>query len=731
MDDGLSRDVFLGLLGAAAVLGGAEAVAIGLGGVPGMTAADRLLATAYAMAPYVTVGMVVAGTAAALTALWTRARPIARADPGATGREAGAPWSADIAAGLLALVAFGAVVFGAAYLVVTRTQHRPLGGAALAGVSLAATVGAFYVWAALRRPLERLDRGAGDGLLGRTRPSRLIAAGLLAFGLSLGLTMLVRNRPLMNALGTWPPLFGVAWPVLAALLTWALRRSRRPGPARAARLWRLVGFAGLLCAVATVDLIAHLDARPAVKRALLGATLAFRPLVRVAQPLFDADGDGYAGLLGGGDCDDGDPEIHPEAREIPRNGLDDDCFDGDAIAGPPPEPPPPARADGRRRLVERPNLVLVTIDTLRADRLGAWGYHRPTSPNIDALAARGVRFAWAFSQGPQTKASMPSMFTGRYFSEVDRTPDLWAGVHPENVLIAERLAEAGYDTAGIPTHRFFMPNYGLNQGFDHWDLSVVEEFGRRLVHVSTSHLTTDRALAWLDARAERDAPFFLWVHYFDPHHFYQDHDDPVDWGDSDSDRYDEEIRYTDRHLGRLLERLQAPPLGERTFVVLHADHAEGFHEHGYRYHGQHLYNDQVHVPLILAGPGLETRVVDTPVALLDIVPTLLDLAGLPIPDDLQGVSLLPWALDPDPPEHPPVFIEMVEDATHSSRRAIVDWPWKLQWGITFDEYTLFDLSKDPNEQENLADREPEQRDRLLRRLRRWMAEEVHPREPRR
>jgi len=483
--------------------------------------------------------------------------------------------------------------------------------------------------------------------------------------------------------------------------------------------------------------VVHIDARSTIKQALLHETLVFQPLVLIAQPLFDSDGDGYAGLLGGGDCDDDDPAVHPGAREIPRNSLDDDCFGGDSPGTPRPpaaatEPPAADPADGAApaaRLAVRPHIILITVDTARGDRMGYAGYDRPTTPTLDRLAHSGLRFTWAFSQASQTKASMPSMFTGRYYSEVERSPDLWATVHEQNTTLAERLKRAGYHTAGIPSHRFFLPGYGLDQGFTEWDLSIVRRFQKRIPHVISGHLVTDAALKWLGERPD-DPPFFLWLHYIDPHHAYQDHAD-INFGADAEDLYDEEILYTDRQIGRLLAGLDASPFADDTYVIVNSDHGEGFYEHGYRYHGQHLYNDQVRVPLIIAGPGLPSRQIEQPVSLIDLVPTLLELAGLAVPSDLPGVSLLPYGTRAMPPKHPPVFVEMVKDATHSDRRAIIDWPWKLHYGITFDEYQLFDLSQDPHEQDEVSEAHPEVFERLQSRLRRWMSEEVEPATPRR
>lgn len=718
----LSRATFFGLFLTACVVGQVDGVALLLFPPAALDAPGRLLAALYVSAPFVAGGALLAGTAGLLAALWTRARPRA-----AIGAEAPPPTS-DSPAGLVTVVAFAAVMFVAAFLVATRTHHRGLGGTALALFAPVAGLCAFYLWSVLRGVLGRLDARWGGG---RLSPSRALGAGVLAFVLSLALATLLKNEALQESVGLWPPVALLLSPLGAAAATWALLR--RPRLLRAPALARAAAVGAAVAMVGTGDLVRFMDARPGVKAALLEETLLFKPLALQAQPFFDADRDGYAGLLGGGDCDDDNPDVYPGAPEVPLNGIDDDCFGGDAAGLDDAAGVSRAPDEGefpRPALVHRPNLILVTVDTLRADRLGAWGYRRPTSPNLDAFIARGLRFHWAFAQGAQTKVSMPSVFSGHYFSEVDRSPDSWATIWPENELVAERLRAAGYHTAGVPAHRFFLPSYGLSQGFIDWDLTLVNKYGARMVNVSTSGQTTDLALDWLSRHTPDSGPYYLWIHYFDPHHFYQSHDTPTDFGDQDSDRYDEEIRFMDEHLGRLLQTLEEQGWLKNSYFMLHGDHGEGFGEHEYRYHGQHLYNDQVRVPLTLVGPGLPARAILQPVALIDIVPTLLDLAGLEVPPELPGHSLVPFGSPREGATREPVFIEMVRDSNHSDRRAVIDWPWKYQWGITFDEFTLYNLERDPDELHDVAADEGAVRARLNARLRQWMAREVRPVTPR-
>lgn len=713
---------------AAVLLGTLEAVHLGIAGSDDLDLTGRLLSALYVLSPFTMAGVAIATTAAALAAIWARAR---RANSNGA---RSVSLAADATAGILAVGIFTGGMFVASRLVLEHSHNRAVGGLALGLLTPAAAVAAFYAWAMLRAQFTALEGRFGP------RSSQVIGGAILAFCLSLFITTVLRNEGLAQQVGGWSVAFFVGYPVLTVLLALGLHRWGSAAALARKSARRAVLVVGLFSVIGAIDLVVNMDARAEVKRALLHNTLAFEGLVASSQPLFDADRDGYAGLLGGGDCDDRDARIHPGAREQPGNGVDEDCFGGDALVLPELEIAPASEAQVdvanaprpgvMTRLVPSPNIVLITVDTLRADRMGYMGYGRPTTPQIDRLVADGLRFRWAFAQGAQTKVSMPSMFTGRYYSEVKRTPEVWPRLHDSNVTLAERLTDAGYKTAGVVSHRFFLRSYGMHQGFETWDLSVVKKWGRRLPHVVSGHRVTDRAIEWLQKYDAGDdaRPYFLWLHYFDPHHFYQDHAG-ADFGREADDLYDEEILFTDQQVGRLVAWLEAAGHLEQTYLMLNSDHGEGFGDHGYTYHGQHLFNDQVHVPLALVGPGLPSKDIETPVAMIDVLPTLVQLAGLPVPLDSQGVSLLPYG-DDSPPPRGPIFTEMLQDKTHPQNRwAVLDWPWKLHYGARFNEYLLFDLSTDPTEKTDLSETRVAEFERMQALLRRWLGEVLKPEQP--
>lgn len=363
----------------------------------------------------------------------------------------------------------------------------------------------------------------------------------------------------------------------------------------------------------------------------------------------------------------------------------------------PTEPPLP---DGPR--VGSADVFLITIDALRADHVGAYGYRRPTTPNLDALAARGVRFERAYAQAPHTSFSVASMLTGKYFPTLARLAP--GGVHDP---IADVLRRYGWKTAAFyPPSVFFV---------DAQKLRAYQESNFRFEYVKIEFLDArkrlDQIRTYFDAI--KPARAFVWVHYFEPHEPYESRAG-FDFGGGDVDRYDSEIAYADAAVGLLLDYVARERPG--SIVVVAADHGEEFDEHGGRYHGSTLYEEQLRIPLVIAAPGVAPRVVDGPVELIDVAPTVLRLLDIPVPVRMRGTDLGPWLGAASPPAGrlPPAFAE-VED-----KRMIVSGTDKLVCVLSAGFCEYFDLLADPHEQRNLADERPVRAAALRADLDRWL-----------
>ena len=295
------------------------------------------------------------------------------------------------------------------------------------------------------------------------------------------------------------------------------------------------------------------------------------------------------------------------------------------------------------------NVVFILIDTLRADRLGAYGNERPTSPTLDDVAASGVRFAHVESQSSWTKCSMASLWTGLF---PHRTGVVrFQHALPDTArLPAELFREAGYVTAGLYRNGWVGPNFGFAQGFDLYlqpsPRSDPKGFKRPALGArrlpGTDQDITLGAIEFLNRN--RDQKFLLYTHYMDVHQYaYDDAAAALGFGGSLLDSYDASINWVDRNINLLLQELDRLDLLKKTLVVVAADHGEAFREHGREGHATNLYREVTEVPLIFMLPFRlsEPLVVDPVVRNVDVWPTILDLAGLPPLPQTDGVSLVP------------------------------------------------------------------------------------------
>ena len=467
--------------------------------------------------------------------------------------------------------------------------------------------------------------------------------------------------------------------------------------------------------------------------AMTTATGASRLTLKLMRLPFDRDGDGFSAVLGGRDCRDDDPAISPGAVEIVGNGLDEDCDGEDLLELSRKEDGEASGAPNAVRSSQRHNIVLLTVDSLRADHLGFLGYTRPTSPAMDALAAESVVFERAWATSSKTPTSVPSLLTGKYPSELIRDGEHFTTYGSENLFLAEALHLRDYRTSGFPSHWYFERKYGLGQGFETWRPFFTAE--RDMEKVEAAEPVVSAALRHLDNVLTPDphAPYFLWLHLLDPHKNYLAHAGLPTFGDKPRlpmDKYDGEIRYVDEWVGRLLSALRERPDWNRTVFVLTSDHGEAFGEHGYSFHGHGLHEHQLRVPLVIRLPGAPPRRVATPVSLIDLMPTLLELSGQTDWSslELRGRSLL-TALTGGDLDARPIFAETPKGPHNPQREAYIEWPHKILHEGEGDLYLLYDLQTDARERDDRYRHDPEPALRMRDALKRFRSEEIAVRGP--
>src|SRR5918993_907982 len=354
-----------------------------------------------------------------------------------------------------------------------------------------------------------------------------------------------------------------------------------------------------------------------------------------------------------------------------------------------------------------PHVLLVTIDTLRADRLGSYGYGAAKTPVLDRLAAGGARFADATTQAPLTYPAHVAIVTGRYPAVFGVRLNGMNPLPDEANTIAERLSGAGYWTAAVVGSVVLERGLGLDQGFGHYDDRIAIA-PAATVAIADLHrpasAVTDAALAWLKDRAPAEgAPWFLWTHYFDPHWPYEP---PARHAAAAPGRpYDGEIGYVDAELGRLLAGVDPA----RTLIVVTADHGEALGDHGEPDHGFFLHDSTLRVPLIFSGAArtgrIPPRVIPEQVRAVDITPTIADLVGVP-PAPSDGVSLRPLLEGAARRDVPVSLAESWYPRLHFGWSELMSarvGEWKY---VAAPKPELYDLRRDPAEQKNLIGERP-------------------------
>lgn len=635
------------------------------------------------------LGALVAALGGGLVALGSRVLS-ARSHPPALspGRGAEAPRHARISAALAALALF---VAGLDRLLLSL---RTVQDAALAatftligatGLAAALLGAALVSLGPLTRAFERLERRVG-----LPWPASAAARRVLFVAIPLAALAVVLIALLAKPLG---PFVAPLWLALVGAVAFGLHAafgrllSRSPRATSGAALALAVG----LGAGAHFTLANDPAAASAVQRSR-GAALALGGL----RGLGDWDRDGASSLFGGGDCAPFDAARSPTARDVPGDGVDQDCRGGDALVR---ASEPTAYHGGVSLPGEgRPNVLWIIVDAVRADAVGFLGRSPSPTPYLDALAAESLVFEDATSQSSATMLSIPSMLVGKTPLGMRWVPER-GKLQPDaaETPVATRLRAAGYQT-GLVAGEYFRGNLPqIARGYD-----FVRYFTANQERSTPD--AASAALGFLSGALASKAPFFLTLYLPAPHAPYVPHDEGYpSFGEGNEGLYRGEIAAADRYLGFVLDHLRAERAAwKKTLVVLVADHGEEFGEHGGTEHARTCHGESVHVPLLLRVPGVEPARVTSPVSLVDVVPTLVELVGLPQPaaGELDGASLLLPALAPERTTPRPSTCGVISQNAaqgHFYRRSLRAGGYALLEDVTAGTLELYDVESDPGE----------------------------------
>ena len=343
------------------------------------------------------------------------------------------------------------------------------------------------------------------------------------------------------------------------------------------------------------------------------------------------------------------------------------------------------------------NVIVLSIDSMRADMPWA-GYPRAIAPRLTDFESKAVSFTNAYSVSSYTSMSLGGFLGGRIPSELVRS-GYFFGTYKNNVFFPKLLQSAGIHTMGVMAHMYFK-SAGFEQGFDDWKLVPGITFDPNTDRDVTSEQSEAISEQLLGDAANESRRFFFWAHFLDPHDQYIRHDG-IDWGKSNRDRYDGEVTFTDRAVGKLLDFIAARSWAGRTIIIVTSDHGEEFGEHNMSRHGFEVWNTLVHVPLMIQAPGAQARRVDVPRSDVDLAPTILEMYGLPPQPTFEGTSIVKeiYGATSEPRD---IVVDLPATSDNAKRRALVHGSQKI---ICFDGDAyckLFDLDKDPLEKDPMT-----------------------------
>jgi arylsulfatase A-like enzyme len=512
------------------------------------------------------------------------------------------------------------------------------------------------------------------------------------------------NRRFFVGLYDWAHTSFAAFTVAGIALGLTTLRPVRPlAPRVTAALWVALL---LVAAVSTVNVSSRLAADSRTLARVLDATTVAREVLRVTWAASDFDGDGYSALWQGGDCDDGNPAVHIGAIDVPDNGLDEDCLGGDLSLGGSAAPLERDSADSLQPMPnsaaagELPDILILSLDGIQPGHLGCYGYSKPQTPNIDAIAVRGTRFTRAYTSSPQTWTTLPSMLTGASYERL--YPDVKPGFgkttarkHPPVPSLMTELAGAGYQSLISA------------KVWPAWEFAEDPE----VEHVPTAPSALKQRLSEETQHPNRPLAYF--AHYMGSHrtharNFHAEMTTGLSAGNAEAretlasllEDYDETIAKADAYVGEFIELQKSRGRWGNTVIIVTADHGEEYGEHGSLGHGRTLYEETIRVPLIVVTPGSDPRVVDAPVTLLDLAPTIRDLVGLPPTEESEGRSLVPY-LEGGSHADSPI---LVRSQMHGAKQAVLYRRWKLI--LAHQSRELYDLKRDPKERTNLVEAHP-------------------------